>query len=240
MVTKRTPRSTSRRAVRHDCPKVLRPYCSLEASLSSERSKTLPPSPRIRSYACSSHWVKASSRGSPFMTCSSVLSLWSRSRRFRCRWSVTPCATTPSTPNRSRPGPPPRGKGLVAGAQKTGFGKPTLRLGQHDVGWNEPLVSRVVALEQGGHGAGARIYQPVARLPSGLNDVGGRFMGVHVVGHASEDGILVGLLRQQGEQLADEDPVDGGRDRGGPRGGIVVARPPLWVAGVPGGGGAPP
>ena len=69
-----------------------------------------------------------------------------------------------------------------------------------------PLVDLDVldgTLEQGDDGANARINPAVAGLAAGLDFVGCRFVAVHAVGHAADDGILVGLLRRFGEQLAD-------------------------------------
>ena len=95
-------------------------------------------------------------RHRPCMACSSVFSLWSSSRRSRCRSSEMPWATTPSTANRALRRVAAGGEGLVARAQEARLGEPPLRLGQHDVGRNQPLVAGVVALEQRDHRADAR------------------------------------------------------------------------------------
>ena len=57
-------------------------------------------------------------------------------------------------------------------------------------------------------------------------------MGVDAVGHAADDGILVGLLGQQGQQLADADAVHVGGDRLVQRAAVVVAGLRLGVEGV--------
>ena len=48
------------------------------------------------------------------------------------------------------------GERLVALSQEARLGEPALRLGQHDVGRDQPLVAVVVALEQRDHGARRR------------------------------------------------------------------------------------
>ena len=115
------------------------------------------------------------------------------------------------------------GEGFVAIAQKARLGKPSLRLGEHDVGRNQSLIAGVVALKQRNHRANAGIDLPVARHPPRLHHVGGRFVGVDAVGHAADDGILVGLLGQQGKQFADHDPVHIGGDGLVQRTAVVVA-----------------
>ncbi len=124
------------------------------------------------------------------------------------------------------------GEGFVSRPQETGLGEPPLRLGQHDVGREQALVAGVVALEQRDHGAGAGIDQPIAGAPAGLRQVGRRLVAVVAVGHAADDGVLVGLLGQHRQQLADPDPVHVGLDRFDQRTAVVVARLRLRIEGV--------
>jgi len=49
-------------------------------------------------------------------------------------------------------------------------------------------------------------------------------MGIDAISHAADDGILVGLLREQGEQFADHDSVCVG-------GNWLVQRPSVVIAG---------
>ena len=57
-------------------------------------------------------------------------------------------------------------------------------------------------------------------------------MTVLAVGHAADDGVLVGHLGQLGEQLADADPLDVRLDGMIQRPGVVVARLRLGIEGV--------
>ncbi len=116
-----------------------------------------------------------------------------------------------------------RGKRHVARSQKTGFRKSSLRLGKHDVGWDQPLVAGLVASEQGDHCPDAWVHQPIAGTPAGLRQIGCRLVAVVAVSHAADERVLVGLLGQQREQLADADAVHVGGDR-------VVQWPAIVVA----------
>ncbi len=124
------------------------------------------------------------------------------------------------------------GERLVARAQEPGFGEPALRLGQHDVGRDQPLVAGVVALEQRDHGADAGKDQPAAGRAPGLHQVGRRLVAVVAVRHAADDGVLVGLLGQQRQQFADPNAVHVGGDRLVQRTAVVVARFGLRIEGV--------
>ena len=116
-----------------------------------------------------------------------------------------PWATTPSTAKRGLAGIAAGGEGLVARAQEAGFGEAALRLGEHDVGRDQALVAGVVALEQRDHRADAGIDIAAAGHAAGLHHVGGGFVAVDAVGHAADEGILVGLLGQQRQEFADAD-----------------------------------
>ena len=87
-----------------------------------------------------------------------------------------------------------RGEGLESRSQEPRFGESALRLRHHDVGWNQALVSGVIAVEQRNHGADARIHVLAAGLPRGLNHVGRGLVAVVAVGHAADQGILVRVL----------------------------------------------
>src|ERR1035438_5809317 len=65
----------------------------------------------------------------------------------------------------------------------------------------------VRALEQREHRADARVGQALAGRMRRLHKVSSRFMTVVPMGHAADEGILVCLLRQVGEQFADLDAV---------------------------------
>ena len=138
----------------------------------------------------------------------------------------------PSTTNCGRRGVAAGGERLVARSQEAGFGEPALRLGQHDVGRDQPLVAGVVALEQRDHGADARKDQPAAGRAPGLHQVGRRLVAVVAVRHAADDRVLVGLLGQQRQQFADPNAVHVGGDRLVQRAAVVVARFRLGIEGV--------
>ena len=57
-------------------------------------------------------------------------------------------------------------------------------------------------------------------------------MTVHAVGHAADDGILIGLFGQLGHQLADSDSIHIGSDRFVQRPAIIRARLGLRVPGI--------
>ena len=131
------------------------------------------------------------------------------------------------------------GEGLVARAEEAGFGEAALRLGEHDVGRNQPLVAGVVALEERDHRAHARVDVAPAGGEAGLHHVGGRLMRVHAVRHAADDGVLVRLLGEQREQFADADAAHVGLDGVVERAGEVVAGFGLGVEGIDVAGAAP-
>jgi len=118
-----------------------------------------------------------------------------------------------------------RGEGLVRRAEEPRFGEAPLGPGEHHVGRDEALVAGLVALEQRDHGADARVDHPAAGLPPRLHDVGRGLVAVDAVGHAADDGVLVGLFRQQGEGGVDRDAVDVGGDH-------LVEWPAVGLAGV--------
>ena len=122
-----------------------------------------------------------------------------------------------------------RGERLVAGRQEAGLGEPALRLGQHDVGRNQSAVAGVVTAKQRDHGSHTGKDVAPAGIPAGLNHVGRRLVAVVAVRHAADDGILVGLLGQQGQQLADDDAVDVRADRFVQGAAVVVAGRRLGV-----------
>ncbi len=121
---------------------------------------------------------------------------------------------------------------FVTCPQKARLGESPQRLGHHDIRWNQALVSGVVTSEQRDHGAGAGIDQPIAGRATGLHQVGRRFMAAVVVGHAADDGVLVGLLGQQRKLATDADAVHIGRDRFVQRTAVVVARVRLGIESV--------
>ena len=116
--------------------------------------------------------------------------------------------------------------------QETVLGEPALRLSEHDVRRNQAACRGSLTLEQGYHRSGAGVDQPLARLPAGLHRVGSGFVGVDAVGHAADDGVLVGLIRQQRHQLVDFEAGGFGRDRLIERAAVIVAGRGFGIEGV--------
>ncbi len=114
-----------------------------------------------------------------------------------------------------------------------------MQFGQHDIRRDQPAIARIVTLEERDHGAGREINHPAAGRPAGLNHVGGRLVGVDAVGHAADDGILVGLLGQERQHLANPDAGHIGLDRLGERAAVIVAGAWLRVERIEVGGAAP-
>ena len=131
-----------------------------------------------------------------------------------------------------------RGERPIALAQKTVLGKAPLRLREHDIRRNQAARCGL-AFKQRDHRAGARVHQPLARFPAGLHRVGRRFMGEDAVRHAADEGILVGLLRQQREQLVDQHAIRPGGDGLIERTAVVVAGRRLGIERVQVRGAAP-
>ena len=131
------------------------------------------------------------------------------------------------------------GEGLAPRSEETRFGKTPLQLGQHDIRRNQPLVARVVAFELRHHGADGRVHQTIAGLPACLDQVGRGLVGVYAMGHAADEGVFVGLLREQGQQLTDPDSRHIGGKGIGERSAIIVAGLGLRVEGVEVGGPSP-
>ena len=131
------------------------------------------------------------------------------------------------------------GERLVSRTKEAGFAEAALRLGEHDVGRNETLVSGVVALEEGDHRAHAGVDIVAARDAPGLHGVRRGFVRVDAVRHAADDGILVGLLGQKRQQFADANAADVGGERGLQRSAIVVAGLGFGVEGIEVGRAAP-
>ena len=124
------------------------------------------------------------------------------------------------------------GERLVARPQEARLVEAALGPGQHDVGWDEAGVAAIVPLELRDDGPEGRVNQPAAGLAAGLDDVRSGLVAVIAVGHAADDGVLVGLLRELGQQLPDLDPGHVRVDRTVERPGVVVARVGLRVEGV--------
>ncbi len=93
------------------------------------------------------------------------------------------------------------GEGLVAGPQEADFREPPQRVGEHDVGRNQPLVSGIVALQPRNHGADGRINPPAARLAPGQHQVGRRLVAIPLLMelHAPYERVLVRHLGQLGQ-----------------------------------------
>ncbi len=121
------------------------------------------------------------------------------------------------------PGVAPGRKRLVSRPQEARLREPPLRLGQHNIGRNQPLVSRLGPFEERHHRPHAREDIPAALRPRRLHHVGGGLMAVVAMGHAADDGILVGLFGQQRHQFADPDAVHVRGDRLVQRTAIIVA-----------------
>ena len=102
------------------------------------------------------------------------------------------------------------GKRLEQGAEETFFRKSPLGLGQDHVGRDQPFVIR--AFEQREDGADAGVGQPFTGRVRGLHQVGSGLMAVVTVGHAADEGKLVGLLGEVGEQFAEPKPIHVGGD----------------------------
>src|ERR1017187_7745975 len=124
------------------------------------------------------------------------------------------------------------GERFVARAQETGFAEASLGLGEHDVGRDETLVSGVIALEEGDHRAHAGVDLVPARQAAGLHGIGRRLVGVDAVRHAADEGILVGLFGEQGEEFRDADARDVGLDGGLEGTAVVVAGFGFGVEGI--------
>ena len=123
-----------------------------------------------------------------------------------------------------------RGERFVRGAQEALLGKPPGCLEHHDVGRKQPFV--LLFLEEGEDGAHAGVGQPPAGQVAGLHQVGRRLVAVVAMGHAADQGVLVGLLGQFGEQRAELDSIHVGGDDLVKLTQVVVARTRLRVPGV--------
>ena len=115
------------------------------------------------------------------------------------------------------------GEWPVTFRQEAVFGEPALRLGEHDIRRNQVASRAILALEQGHHRPGARVYQPFARLSARLHRVGSGFVGVDAVGHAADDRVLPGLSGHERHQLVDFETGGLGRDRLIERTAVIVA-----------------
>ena len=122
-----------------------------------------------------------------------------------------------------------RREGLELRAEEAGLGEAPLRLREHDVRRDQPLVAGLVALEVGEHGADARIREALARDVAGLHQVRGGLVAVVLVGHAADQRELVRDLRKLREQLAHLHAGHARLDRAGELARVVVARVGLGI-----------
>ena len=115
------------------------------------------------------------------------------------------------------------GEGRVTRSQEARLGEAAQRLGEHDVGRDQAAIPGVEALEQRvprRRRRDTRVRSP-GFLP-GLHHVSRRFMGVDAVRQAADDGVLVGLFGQQGQQFSDDDAIHVGGDGFIERAAVVV------------------
>ena len=99
------------------------------------------------------------------------------------------------------------GEGLDSRAEEARLREPSLKLRQHDVGRDEPLVTGIVALEERHDCADPRVHDTASGHASRLCDICSRLVGAAAVRHAPNDGELVGHLRELGQKLVDADAV---------------------------------
>ena len=118
------------------------------------------------------------------------------------------------------------GERLVFRAQEAGLGEAALRLGEHDVGRDEPFVSGVVALEERDHRAHAGVdtsWPPETRPVCMVYDAVSCAFTPCVMLRMSE--YLSACLASSGSSSRDANAFDVGLDG-------VVERPAIVVAGL--------
>ena len=151
-----------------------------------------------------------------------MLSCRRSSRRSRCRCSACPARRCPR--RRTAAGRVAAGGEWFVRSRGSPLRRIALRLGEHDVGRNQAGVAASLPLNSETTAPTDGKRQALAGCPAGLHRVGGRFVRVVAVGHAADEGVLVGLLGQQRQQFADEDARHVGRNRCRQRAAEVVTR----------------
>lgn len=84
--------------------------------------------------------------------------------------------------------------------KKAYFAKASFGKGEDDVGGELSFVG--FAFHHGNDGSNGGIDKAFAGFAPGLHDVGGGFVSAVGVGHATDDGVLIGALSESGEEFA--------------------------------------
>ena len=131
-----------------------------------------------------------------------------------------------------RVGVPVGGKSLALRSQEARVGKPAQRISQGDVRRQQALVVALEALFESHDGSHGGINRRRRGHGAGGDDVGrGLVAGVRM-SEAADEGVLVGLAGQQGQQFTDANARDIGRQGVLERAGILLAGLRLGIKGV--------